>query len=141
MNRLNDFNRYLEEKGLKVTHQREQIVGVFFEAGTHLSGEELYQRVKKRNPKVGYSTVYRTLKLLVKADLATQRQFGDGQSRFEPVSKKEHHDHLICLKCGRIIEFENDNIEKSQKQVAKKKDFEIVKHKLELYGYCRRCRE
>lgn len=139
--RFAEFAKFIEEKGLKSTTQRDEIVSAFFDSGGHVSIEELHHSVQKKNPKIGYTTVYRTLKLLTESGLAHERQFGDGQSRYEPVTAEEHHDHLICLKCGTILEFENRKIEKLQDEVAKQHGFEVKNHKLELYGYCKKCRK
>lgn len=136
-----EFARFIEEKGLKSTNQRDLIVNAFFDSGGHVSIEELHHRVQEKNPKIGYTTVYRTLKLLTESGLAHERQFGDGQARYEPVSTEEHHDHLICLRCGTILEFENRKIEKLQDEVARQHGFEVKNHKLELYGYCKKCRK
>jgi len=140
-NQMGEFARFIEEKGLKSTTQRDEIVNAFFNLKEHVSIEELHHKVQKKNPKIGYTTVYRTLKLLTESGLAHERQFGDGQARYEPVTTEEHHDHLICLKCGAIMEFENKKIEKLQDDVAKQHGFEVKNHKLELYGYCKKCRE
>jgi Fur family transcriptional regulator, ferric uptake regulator len=129
------WSQYLQEHGLNTTQQRELIVDYFFRSHDHVSIDELLARVRKRNKRVGYATVYRTLKLLVDAGLATQRQFGDGQARFEIAG--EHHDHLICTKCGLILEFEDDEIEALQDRIAERLGgFEVVRHKHELYGIC-----
>ncbi len=140
-NQMGEFARFIEEKGLKSTTQRDEIVNAFFNLKEHVSIEELHHKVQKKNPKIGYTTVYRTLKLLTESGLAHERQFGDGQARYEPVTTEEHHDHLICLKCGAIMEFENKKIEKLQEDVAKQHGFEVKNHKLELYGYCKKCRK
>jgi len=134
------LKRYLAEKGLKSTTQRDDIVDAFFKANTHIGLEELLRRVRRRNPKVGYATVYRTMKLLVECGLAFERHFGDGQTRYEHLQEDAHHDHLICLKCGKIMEFKNQQIEKLQKDVAEKMDFKVTTHKLELYGLCHNCK-
>src|SRR5207237_2427041 len=110
------WRSYLSDKRLNTTQQREAIVDQFLRASDHISIEELLARVRKRHHKVGYATVYRTLKLLVDSGLAIERQFGDGQSRYEVVG--EHHDHLICASCGLILEFEDDQIEAAQEKVA-----------------------
>ena len=140
-NKVVEFARYIEEKGLKSTTQRDEIVNVFFNVKGHVSIEELHHTVQKKNPKIGYTTVYRTLKLLTESGLAHERKFGDGQARYEAVTTEEHHDHLICLKCGTITEFENRKIERLQEDVAKQHGFEVKNHKLELYGYCKKCRK
>jgi Fur family transcriptional regulator, ferric uptake regulator len=126
---------YLQSNGLNTTQQREAIVDQFLRSEDHISTDDLLDRSRKLNPKIGYATVYRTLKLLVEAGLAHQRDFGEGQSRFEVVS--EHHDHLICAKCGLVLEFEDEEIERLQDQVAERLGgFKIVQHRLELYGLC-----
>lgn len=129
------WREYLQENGLNTTQQRELIVDAFLRCHDHISIDELLARVRKRNKRVGYATVYRTLKLLVDSGLAHQRQFGDGQARFEVAG--EHHDHLICSKCGLILEFEDDEIERLQDKIAQRLGgFKVVRHRHELYGLC-----
>lgn len=130
---------YLSGQGLKSTRQRDDILKVFTTAGRHLSAEELYLLVKKENPGIGYATVYRTLKLLAEAGLAEERHFEDGFTRYEYRATDGHHDHLICTRCGKIIEFENARIEELQADVAKKNRFLVQSHKLEIYGLCGEC--
>jgi Fur family ferric uptake transcriptional regulator len=130
---------YLAGQGLKSTQQRDEILKVFVGAGRHLSAEELYALVKKSYPGIGYATVYRTLKLLAEAGLAEERRFEDGFTRYEYRATNGHHDHLICTKCGSIIEFENARIEELQQDVARKNKFLVQNHKLELYGLCAVC--
>jgi Fur family transcriptional regulator, ferric uptake regulator len=131
------WRSYLDEHKLNTTQQRELIVDYFLRSRDHVSIDELLVRVRKRNKKVGYATVYRTLKLLVESGLAHQRQFGDGQARYEVTG--EHHDHLICVKCGLILEFEDDEIERLQDRIAERLGgFEVVRHRHELYGLCPR---
>lgn len=126
---------YLAENNLNTTQQRELIVEHFLKCHDHISIDELLAKVRKRNRKIGYATVYRTLKLLVDSGLAIQRQFGDGQSRYEVAG--EHHDHLICVKCGLIMEFEDDEIEQLQERIAQRLGgFSVIRHRHELYGMC-----
>jgi len=129
----------LSGQGLKSTRQRDRILDVFVSAGRHLSAEELYLLIKNTDRGIGYATVYRTLKLLTLAGLAYERRFEDGVTRFEYNAEERHHDHLICTRCGRIIEFENEQIEALQRGVAKKNKFQVHNHKLELYGHCAEC--
>jgi Fur family ferric uptake transcriptional regulator len=133
------LRNYIAEKALKSTKQREIIADVFFNTDVHISLDELLTKVRRKSPKVGYATVYRTMKLLVECGLAAERHFGDGQSRYEPATEEGHHDHLICTECGKIIEFENQVIEDLQVEVAKSRDFVVTDHKLELYGLCEKC--
>ena len=125
--------------GMRVTSQRALVIEIIRQGGGHLDADEIYRRARQKEPRLSLSTVYRTLKLLVKAGLATERQFGDGFTRFEPVHREEHHDHLICINCGKIVEFKDDRIEELQNGVAGKHNFRVTDHKLELYGYCNRC--
>jgi len=129
------WRTYIQDKRLNVTAQREAIVEQFLRTRDHVSIDELLSKVRKRQPKVGYATVYRTLKLLVDSGLAVERQFGDGQARFEVVG--DHHDHLICVKCGLILEFEDDDIERLQDKIAERLgSFTVLRHRHELYGVC-----
>ena len=135
------WNHYQRHKALKTTAQRELIVDVFLRgssAGSHVSIDELLASVRLHNPKVGYATVYRTVKHLLDAGLAASRQFGDGQTRYEVAgSDSRHHDHLICQKCRLILEFEEPEIERLQDSVATRLGgFKVIQHKLELYGLC-----
>jgi Fur family ferric uptake transcriptional regulator len=128
---------YLEKNHLKQTRQREVILQTFLEAKRHVTSEDLYQAVRKEHANIGYTTVYRTMKLLVEAGLATERHFDDGITRYE--SEHEHHDHLVCIKCGKIQEFECDEIEELQNEIATSYSFEILRHRHELYGHCSTC--
>ena len=131
---------HISNNNMKHTRQREVILEAFLTAGGHVTAEELYNKIIKHDPSIGLATVYRTLSLLCECGLAQQQEFGEGRTRFEIVHEFRHHDHLICTKCGKIIEFENCNIERMQEKVAKEKDFTIYTHKLEIYGLCSECR-
>lgn len=131
--------RYLEEHGLKHTKQREAILEVFLGAKGHVTSEEIYQAVREHYPQIGYTTVYRTLKLLCDAGVANERHFDDGVARYE--IEHEHHDHLVCLKCGKIVEFECAMIEATQDEIAARYGFRVLRHRHELYGHCANCRE
>jgi len=130
--------RYLGEHGRKQTRQREAILDIFLSAGGHLSSEEVYQAVRARHSNIGYTTVYRTMKLLCAAGVASERHFDDGVTRYE--IEHEHHDHLVCVKCGKIIEFECEAIEASQNEIAARHGFRVLRHRHELYGHCADCR-
>jgi Fur family ferric uptake transcriptional regulator len=131
------FADFIQKKGLKTTRQRNAIVATFFRMKGHISVEELLHAVKKVNPRIGYATVYRTLHLLAECHLVEERRFGDGLARYEGHSDVEHHDHMICLECGRISEFYNSHLEALQVQLAEENNFEIFRHRLELYGACK----
>jgi Fur family ferric uptake transcriptional regulator len=131
---------YMETKGLRSTDQRRLIVETFFRAPNHVSIEELLAQVRALDPKVGYATVYRTLKLMAESGIAYEREFGDGLTRYELADGGAHHDHLICDRCGSITEFEEPEIERLQDNVAAAHGFELRSHKHELYGLCPDCR-
>ena len=132
---------FLKKKGFKSTRQRDIVVTEFYKYGEHVTAEELYREIAKTHKEIGLTTVYRTLKLLNKSGLATERVFADNLTRYEPLSADDHHDHLICLRCGSITEFENAKIEKMQQRVAEEFGFLSVSHKMELYGYCSECKD
>lgn len=132
------LSRYLEEHKLKRTKQREVILEIFLAAEGHITGEEIYDRVRAVNPRIGYTTVYRTMKLLCEAGLAHEHNFG-GSTRYEIAHA--HHDHLICVRCGRIIEFECEMIESAQDEIAAAYSFRVLRHRHELYGHCANCRD
>ena len=130
------LNAYLKEHNLRFTTQRQLIAEVFFESERHLSFDELYDAVRQRDQSVGQATIYRTLRLLTDSGLASTSRFGGAAARYEPAHDDEHHDHLICIDCGRIIEFFNQEIEELQEATAKEHNFRLLDHKMELYGTC-----
>ncbi|WP_243373066.1 transcriptional repressor [Geotalea sp. SG265] len=135
------FSDFIAQKGLKSTRQRDIILDFFLSTSEHMSLEELYLKLRAKHPAIGYATVYRTLKLFAESGIAREIQFGDGQTRYEHVTEGEHHDHLVCTRCGAIAEFENATIEKLQDEIADSYGFLIKTHKLELYGLCAKCRK
>ncbi len=134
------FRTRLREQGLKSTSPRDDIAHVFFDLGRHVSAEELYAEVKRVNPHVGYATIYRTLKLMKDCGLLSERHFDEGQARYEVIGD-HHHDQFICESCSKIIEFEDDALERLQRNVARKLGVTLHRHKLELYGRCADCRK
>jgi Fur family ferric uptake transcriptional regulator len=135
------FSRYLREKDLKLTSQREMILTTFLDQSGHISAEELFQRARQRQPNVGFATVYRTLKHLTLCGLARELDFGEGRVKYEPEFNRQHHDHMICTSCGVYIEFLNPQIEELQEQVSRKHGFKIVSHRMLLYGICQKCQK
>ncbi len=126
-------------EGLKATKQRAEILNIFLHLSGHRNLAQIYAQVAKMNPKIGYTTVYRTLKLLTRLGLAAQRKFADGETRYESTSEGSHHDHLICIDCGKIIEFEDKALEALQNGIAQRHHFKIFHHRMELYGRCGDC--
>lgn len=135
------FRAYLGKHGLKITRQREIILDGFLSSPSHLSAEELYLRLRKSHPNIGYATVYRTMKLLADSGIASERHFGDRQTRYEANTSEDHHYHLICNDCGKIIEFEDSSIESLLLAAAGTHDFTLSHQRLELYGVCPACRK
>jgi Fur family transcriptional regulator, ferric uptake regulator len=131
---------YMVKKGLRSTDQRRLIVETFFRAENHVSIEDLLALVRTQDARVGYATVYRTLKLLTECGVAYERRFGDGLTRYELADETTHHDHLICVECGDITEFEEPRIEALQESIAQRYGFELRSHKHEMYGVCPKCR-
>lgn len=121
------------EKGLKMTAQRRVIARVLSEAEDHPDVEELYRRASKIDDAISIATVYRTVRLFEEAKILERHDFRDGRSRYEEVTD-EHHDHLIDVETGDVIEFQNEEIERLQREIAKKLGYNLVDHRLELYG-------
>jgi Fur family transcriptional regulator, ferric uptake regulator len=134
------FNEFIRSKGLRHTPQREKILGVFLATEKHVSADDMHRILKRRSHDIGYTTVYRTMKLLAECGLCGEVDLGDGISRFEHKYGHKHHDHLICMKCGKASEVVDPEIERMQDGLAKKEGFAPVKHKLEIFGICRRCK-
>ena len=132
------LRHHLSKHNLKLTRQRELILVEFLKK-EHITAEEMYHQLAKKDPHLGLATIYRTLNLFCEVGFAQARHFGS-QTQYDNVSHKGHHDHLICTGCGKIVEFENEDIERLQEEVASGHGFTIKTHKLELYGLCSKCR-
>jgi Fur family ferric uptake transcriptional regulator len=135
------FENYIRKKNLKWSEQRINILEIFLQSKKHLTADELYRRVKKKFPSIGYSTIYRTLKLLCECGICSEMRLDDGTIRFEHLYRDTHHDHLICLKCGRFVEVVDPEIERLQEKLAEKEGFILKKHILQMYGICRDCQD
>jgi Fur family ferric uptake transcriptional regulator len=134
------FHQHIQKQGLKRTAQRDLILDVFLNTEAHVSGEDLYQLVREKDSTVGQTTVYRTLRLLTDAGLAREVRFGDGRAHYEHKYKHQHHDHMICSECGKIIEFYSPELEAIQDAMAAKHRFELTEHLLRMIGICADCR-
>lgn len=133
------FSDFLDKKDLKLTSQRRAILRQALDAKGHFSAEALLKLSKKKDSTISKATVYRTLALLKEANVLEEQDFGDGKKLYEIAVERKHHDHLICIKCGKIIEFENEPIERLQDGEASKHRFKIVYHSLKLFGFCKNC--
>ncbi len=121
------------ERGLKLTGQRRVIARILSDAADHPDVEQVYRRAAKIDGRISIATVYRTVRLFEEANILTRHDFGDRRARYEEVSET-HHDHLIDAKSGKVIEFQNDEIEKLQEKVARDLGYRLVGHRLELFG-------
>ena len=133
------FVQYIVNKGLKNTKQRNQVLSIFLATEKHLTVQGLYDLVRKKHKEIGYATVARTVKLMCESDVCRQVDFGDGSLRYEHKYGCEHHDHLICLKCGKFKEIYSSKLEKIQDELVKKYGYVQEKHKLDIFGLCPEC--
>ena len=132
---------HLQRAGLRRTSQRDLILEMFLRTEEHLTSEDLYRLVQREDPTVGHTTVYRTLKLLTEAGLAREVRFGDNKTYYEHHYNHQHHDHMICTGCGRVIEFFSPEIEALQDQMADNFGFRPTHHSLRLWGVCSECQK
>jgi len=140
---ISQVGEKLRSQEYKLTPQRQLILEVLLEnEDKHLSAEDVYHLVKQKAPDVGLATVYRTLELFLEFDIIHSVNFGDGRKRYEYGKNDEghHHHHAICLKCGKIIEINEDLLEELEKQVVRDYDFAITDHELKIFGHCKDCR-
>ena len=131
--RVTRIEKLCVEKGLRMTEQRRVIARVLSDAADHPDAEELYRRASAIDPHISIATVYRTVKLFEDAGILERHDFRDGRSRYEEIPES-HHDHLIDIQTGRVVEFRNEEIERIQCRIAEELGFELVDHRLELYG-------
>ncbi len=136
------FGRFLREEGLPVTHQREAVADVVFGSGEHLSVDEIERVLRSDGHRIGKATIYRALDLLVRSKLVAELDFGEGFKRYEHrLSAQPIHEHLICLNCGAVIEFQSAEVHRIEASVSARHGFRPTRHKLEIYGLCRECTE
>ena len=134
------FEKYLRSKGLKFTAQRRWILKKVITKHDHFEADDLVTDFRREGRRLSRATVYRTLPLLVESGLIREVEFGEVRAHYEPTMGHKHHDHLICIKCGNVIEFRDDAIEKLQNDVCRKHGFQVQSHNLEIKGYCSKCR-
>ena len=139
--RLNDFSHHLQRKGLKLTSQRVLVARKIFTTDSHFTVDDLADKLKKQRNVISRATIYRIVSVMVDAGLLTEHDFGKSSKFYEHTYTQGHHDHIICLDCGRIEEFCNDKIEELQLKVANRLGFEIAHHSLNLYGSCQKLRK
>ena len=141
-NVLENFKKLLKQNNLKYTTQRELILKIIYDNSGHFTPEDIYNLIKKNYPdiKLGIATIYRTLTLLEDANIVSSISFGAQGKKYE-FGLKEHHDHLVCLQCGKIEEFFDDTIEKQQEAIAEKFNFKMTNHVLKIIGICKDCQK
>jgi Fur family ferric uptake transcriptional regulator len=137
---LERFRRHLRDQHLPVTRQRDLIAQTVLTSDEHLSVETIQRRLKDQGERVGTATIYRTLDVLVRSGLVRAHDFGEGFKRYEPMPQQAHHEHLICLRCGKVVEFQNDRLERMLPIIADEHAFQHQRHRVEVYGLCRECR-
>jgi Fur family ferric uptake transcriptional regulator len=135
------FQDHIQKAGLRRTSQRDLILETFLSTEEHLTSEDLYSIVHRKDPGVGLTTIYRTLKLLTEAGLAREVRFGDNRTYYEHHYDHEHHDHMICTECGMVIEFFSAEIEALQDQMASNFGFKPTHHSLRMWGVCVTCQQ
>lgn len=133
------FAHFLAHKGLRHTDQRDKVLAVFLGTEKHVTVQELYDLLRKKYKGIGYATVARTVKLMCDSGICRQVDFGDGSLRYEHKYGHEHHDHLICLKCGKFEEIYSPKLERIQNELVKKHGYIQENHKLDIFGLCPRC--
>ncbi len=133
------FEQFADHEGLRHIEQRDRVLEIFLGTEKHVTVQELYDLVRKKRKGIGYATVARTVKLMCDSGICRQVDFGDGSLRYEHKYGHEHHDHLICLKCGKFEEIYSSKLEKIQDELVKKYGYVQEKHKLDIFGLCPRC--
>ncbi len=130
------FENYLKEKGLKITNQRLLVAEKIFSSHNHFTAEGLLDELKDNKDRISKATIYRILSIMVESGLLAEHDFGKDYKYYEHIIGHEHHDHIICMQCGRIVEFMDEQIEELQRSAANKNGFSIVGHSLNLYANC-----
>jgi len=130
---------YLQDRKLKLTPHRQLILDIFLANEGHRSVEDIYRVVREKDPRIGYTTVYRTMKILSDCGLAREIDLADGITRYEHLYNHQHHDHMICMECGKSIEFYKSEIEELQDEASAQLGFKVLDHKLQIYGLCDDC--
>ena len=138
---LQTFQEYLSRQGLNLTHQREEILRCLMEADRHLGVEEVYERVRRKDRTIGRATVFRTVRLLQECGLVAEVGAANGRSKFELKADRPHHDHMICVECGRIMEFQSPMMERFQDEAIRRHGFVALWHRHEIFGRCHDCQE
>jgi Fur family ferric uptake transcriptional regulator len=142
---MDDLKQRLKRRRHKLTPQRQTVLQIFLDhPGDHLSAEDVYGILRDQKSDIGLATVYRSLELLSELELLQKQEFGDGCTRYEvniPNAEGHQHHHLICLDCGKVMEFDDDLLETLEKDIAEKSGFQIIDHQVKFFGYCKECQK
>jgi len=139
MNAREKFEKFVAQEGLRHTEQRDKVLDTFLATERHVTVQELYDLVRRRHKGIGYATVARTVKLMRDSGVCRQVDFGEGALRYEHKYGHDHHDHLICVSCGRFEEIYSPKLEEIQHELVKKHGYVQKSHKLDIFGFCPRC--
>lgn len=135
------FQYYLQRNNFKYTKERKEVLKAIATLRRHFHAEDIHQQIKKQRSNVSLATVYRTVPLLINSGLITETLYDGGRAVYEKIYNKPHHDHLVCLRCGKIIEFTYPDVEKIQKNICQIYSFLPIEHRLEIKGYCQDCQK
>jgi len=135
------FHDHLRRVGLKHTGQRDAILRAFLDTRDHLSTDELFRLVRKKDERIGFTTVYRTLKLLAECGLASEVAFNDGVARYEHQYNRRNHHHMVCTECGASVEFFSNDIERIEREIGRKHKYLTTRHTFQVYGICDACQK
>jgi len=138
---IQSFTKYLGARKLKLTQERKTILQEMFRNPGHLEVEDLLYNLRRKKKRTSRATVYRTLELLVESGAVRKVDLGHGHSHYELVVDHPHHEHMICLACGKVLEFSDKTMERSLNKLCKKGEFEHASHRFEIFGYCKKCRK
>jgi Fur family ferric uptake transcriptional regulator len=138
---LERFRRYLRDQHQPVTRQRDVVAEIVLQTDDHLSVGAIQRRLKEQGHRIGLATIYRVLEILVASGLVKAHDFGEGFRRFEPVTGQGRHEHLVCTRCGRVLEFANEQLERMLPIIADEHQFQLQRHRVEIYGVCHACQE
>ena len=134
------FRSFIRRKGLRNTPEREEIVGEIFATDDHFDVDELYLRLRSKGSRVSKASIYRNIPLIMECGLIKEVWHEDGHMHYEPMYGQSHHCHLRCIKCGKVVEFVEEELQVIEKRLAEKHNFLVVDHRLDVVGYCSRCR-
>ncbi len=137
---IRTFAKYLSSKNLKLTKERKAVLQEIFLHPGHLEAEELWHNLRKKKKRASRATIYRTLDLLVESEIVRKVDLGHGHSHYELMLDHPHHEHMICLSCGKVIEFSDRTMERTLNKLCEKRGFEHTSHRFQIFGYCKDCR-